>query len=435
MQPYLQRRHTLQKTLQAGVVIIPTAPEQRRNNDCFYPYRFDSNFYYLTGFTEPEAVLVQIIGEHPRALLFCREKHEESEIWDGFRYGPHLAKKQLGFDEAYSIDTLDAQLITLLQNQERIYFPLGQDPVWDKRLIRLLTHLRTQVRSGGKPPAQIIDIREPIHAMRLIKDQVEIDILRHAGHINANAHRRAMQITQPGMYEYEVEASFMHEYYRQGSRFPAYNTIIAGGANACVLHYIDNQALLNDKELILIDAGCEVAGYASDLTRTFPINGRFTSVQKDVYEIVLAAQLAAIDTMKPGNNWGTPQEASLRILVQGLIDLGLCQGSVEGVIENESYRQFYMHRIGHWMGLDVHDAGQYKQDNGQWRTLEAGIVMTIEPGLYIRAAANVPSHLANIGIRIEDDILITATGHENLTIAAPKTVADIEATMAQGLSC
>ena len=428
MQPYLSRRQTLQNILQPGILILPTAPEHIRNHDCLYPYRFDSNFYYLTGFTEPEAVMVHIIGNQPRSILFCREKHEEQEIWQGFRYGPDQAKEIFGFDETYSIDVVDTKLIQLLQNQPRIYFALGQNPVWDKRLIDLLTHTRTQVRSGAYAPTEIIDIRDTLYEMRLIKDSFEVDILRRAGHINAHAHRRAMQMTQAGLYEYAIEAEIIHEYYRHGSRFPAYSTIVASGANACILHYTDNNTQLKDKDLLLIDAGCEIAGYASDITRTFPVSGRFNAVQKAVYEIVLAAQLAAIATMKPGNSCAAPQDVSLRILVQGLIDLGLCQGSVDGLIESGAYRQFYMHRIGHWMGLDVHDPGQYKQ-NDQWRTLEPGMVMTIEPGLYIRPAHNVPAHFENIGIRIEDDILITQTGHEVLSAAAPKTIPEIEDVM------
>jgi Xaa-Pro aminopeptidase len=295
--------------------------------------------------------------------------------------------------------------------------------------MRALNQARTQSK-GESVPSEIKDIRETLHEMRLIKDQVEIEILKRAGHINAGAHRRAMQATQPGLYEYEIEAEILHEYYRHGSRFPAYSNIVASGANACVLHYITNDTLLKAGDLLLIDAGCELEGYASDITRTFPISGRFTAAQKAVYEIVLAAQLAAIETMKPGNSCSAPHEASLRVLVQGLIDLGLCQGSVDGVIESEAYRQFYMHRIGHWMGLDVHDTGQYKQQ-GQWRALTTGMVMTIEPGLYIRPAENVPPALENIGVRIEDDILITATGYDVLSAAAPKTVEEIEAIMAQ----
>jgi Xaa-Pro aminopeptidase len=429
MQLYLQRRQILQETLQPGVIILPTAPEHIRNNDCLYPYRFDSNFYYLTGFTEPEAVMVQVVGAKPQSILFCREKHPEREIWEGLRYGPEQAQTLFGFDEAYSIATLETQLIQLLQNQPCIYFPLGQDTGWDQRLIGIINHIKTQIRSTPAP-TKIVDIRTILHEMRLIKDDIEIDILRQAGNINATAHRRAMQMTQPGLYEYSIEAELLHEYYRQGSRFLAYSSIVAGGANACVLHYTENNAELKQGELLLIDAGCEIAGYASDITRTFPISGQFTPAQKEVYDIVLAAQLAAIEVMQPGNSCVAPEEVALRILVQGLIDLDLCQGSVEGVIESEAYRQFYMHRIGHWMGLDVHDPSPSKQ-HGQWRTLRPGMVMTVEPGLYIRPADNVPRHLENIGIRIEDDVLITPTGCEVLTDAAPKTIAEIEALMSR----
>jgi Xaa-Pro aminopeptidase len=429
MQPYLLRRQTLQELLSPGIIILPTAPERIRNNDCLYPYRFDSNFYYLTGFTEPEAVMVQILGEQPCSLLFCRAKHAEQEIWEGFRYGPDQAKDLFGFDKAYNVADIDTHLIALLKNQPRVYFPLGQDASWDQRLMRILNQARAESK-GKSVSGEIRDIREPLHEMRLIKDDVEIDILRQAANINATAHRRAMQMTQPGLYEYSIEAELLHEYYRQGSRFLAYSSIVAGGANACVLHYTENNAELKQGELLLIDAGCEIAGYASDITRTFPISGQFTPAQKEVYDIVLAAQLAAIEVMQPGNSCVAPEEVALRILVQGLIDLDLCQGSVEGVIESEAYRQFYMHRIGHWMGLDVHDPSPSKQ-HGQWRTLRPGMVMTVEPGLYIRPADNVPRHLENIGIRIEDDVLITPTGCEVLTDAAPKTIAEIEALMSR----
>lgn len=428
MQPYLTRRQHLFEHLQAGVLILPTACEQIRNSDCFYPYRFDSHFYYLTGFTEPEAVLVQIIGENPASILFCRDKHIEREIWEGKRSGPEAAKAQWGFDEAYAIDTLEEKLLLLLQNQTRIYFPLGQNASWDQRMITLLNEVRNNSRNGVPYPTEIIDIRPTIGEMRLIKDQYEITLLKEAARINKDAHCRAMQATKPGLYEYSIEAEILYEYTRQGSRFPAYSTIVAGGENACTLHYIENTCILKDGDLLLIDAGCEIAGYASDVTRTFPINGRFSAAQKDVYDIVLAAQLAAIDAIKPGVAWNHIDEVALRILVQGLIDLKLCQGSIEGVIESGSYRQFYMHKIGHWMGLDVHDTGHYKID-GQWRPLAAGMVTTVEPGLYIRPADNVPPHLANIGIRIEDDILVTAHGYDNLTAAIPKTISDIEAIM------
>lgn len=428
MQPYLSRRQTLSERLLPGVVILPTAAEKIRNNDCFYPYRFDSNFYYLTGFTEPEAVLVQIIGETSTSILFCREKHIEREIWEGKRFGPKAAKATFGFDEAYSIDTFDEKLLSILQNQARVYFPIGQDTAWDTKINTLLNQLRASSRNGNTFPTEIIDPRRTVGEMRLIKDKQEILLLKEAARINKEAHCKAMQATKAGLFEYSIEAELLYEYTRQGSRFPAYSTIVASGANSCVLHYIENNAPLKEGELLLIDAGCEVGGYASDVTRTFPINGKFNAAQKEIYEIVLAAQLAAIAAVKSNEPWNKPHELALRILVQGLIDLKLCQGSIDSVIETRAYQQFYMHKTSHWMGLDVHDAGLYTLNDSP-RKLSPGMVLTIEPGLYLAKAENVPSHFADIGIRIEDDILVTLTGSENLSASIPKTVEEIEAIM------
>jgi Xaa-Pro aminopeptidase len=431
MSPYQQRRQRLQDELPAGILILPTAPEQTRNNDCEYPYRFDSNFYYLTGFTEPEAVLVQVIGDNPKTILFCRDKHEDKEIWYGYRCGPEKAKEAYQVDETYSIESFDEKIAELLVGQTQVYFPIGQYADWDQRLTKAMNHVRAQARNGTQAPSIITDIRETLGEMRVLKDSFEVSVLRRAAKINTRAHRRAMQMARPGLYEYSIEAELMYEYYRHGSRFPAYTNIVAAGANSCILHYVENNAPLKDGDLLLIDAGCELEGYASDITRTFPVNGKFTAEQKAVYEIVLAANQAGIEAMQPGNRWSAPHEAALNILAQGLIDLGLCEGTVDGVIESEAYKQFYMHKIGHWMGLDVHDAGQYKRLD-QWRIFQPGIVMTIEPGLYIRPAPNVPENFANIGIRIEDDILVTETGYENLTLEAPKSISDIENLMRRG---
>lgn len=428
MQPYSARRQTLSEKLGPGVVILPTAPERVRSNDCFYPYRFDSNFYYLTGFTEPEAVLIQIIDDKNTSILFCRDKHTEQEIWEGKRAGPEAAKTTFGFDEAYPIDILEEKLLSILQNQTRIYFPLGQHSEWDTRIVKLLNQLRTTVRNSVTLPSEIVDIRPYLGEMRLIKDEQEILLLKEAAHINKDAHCKAIRSTKAGLFEYSIEAELLYEYTRQGSRSPAYNTIVASGANACILHYTENNALLKEGELLLIDAGCEIGGYASDVTRTLPINGRFSAAQKEVYEIVLAAQLTAIAAVKPNEPWNKPHELALRVLVQGLIDLKLCRGSIDSVIETLAYQQFYMHKTSHWMGLDVHDAGLYTT-NGNPRKLSPGMVMTIEPGLYLAKAENVPLHFADIGIRIEDDVLVTATGNENLSAAIPKTVREIEAMM------
>jgi Xaa-Pro aminopeptidase len=427
--PHLQsRRATLASRMGQGVAIIPTAAEALRNRDTHYPYRYDSYFYYLTGFTEPEAVIVVIAGDTPKSILFCRDKDMEREIWDGFRHGPAGALAEFGVDEAYSISELDTRIPALLANQPELYFSLGADVAWDQRVTGWINQLRSQGRAGVSAPAAIRDVRALLDEMRLIKSPQEIATMRRAAVISAEAHARAMQATSPGKHEYEIEAELLHTFYRHGSQYPAYTSIVAGGANACVLHYIANNAPLNDGDLLLIDAGCELDGYASDITRTFPVNGRFSGAQKDVYELVLAAQYAAIAQVNPQSHWNAPHEAALKVLAQGFIDLGLCRGTVDAVLESGDYRQFYMHRTGHWLGLDVHDAGEYKRD-GEWRTLQPGMVLTVEPGCYIRPADGVPEAFWNIGIRIEDDALVTAEGCDIITEAAPKTVAAIEELM------
>ena len=430
-QKFKDRRHVFATRMEAGIAIIPTAPEQLRNRDAHYPYRFDSYFHYLTGFREPEAVLVMIAASCDTAakhILFCREKNLEREIWDGFRYGPDAAKEVFGFDEAYPIGQLDELLPKLLTNQPAVYAAFGQDQAWNQRIIDWLNQVREQSRTGVASPAEIHDYRTVLDDMRLIKGSDELQIMQRAADISTQAHQRAMQTTCPGMREYEIEAELLYTFYRHGAQAPAYTSIVAGGANACVLHYVDNNAELKSGDLLLIDAGCELDGYASDITRTFPINGRFTPQQRDVYQLVLAAQLEAIEQVKPGNRWNDPHQAALRVLAQGFLDLGLCHGSVDAILETEDYKSFYMHKTGHWLGMDVHDVGEYKQQ-GDWRVFQSGMVLTVEPGCYIRPADNVPEHFWNIGIRIEDDVLVTQTGHEILTTAAPKTIPAIEELM------
>ena len=425
---YPDRRKRLQTQMQRGIAVIPTAPEVVRNADAHYDYRHDSHFYYLTGFSEPDAVVVLVAGEKMQTILFCREKNAEREVWDGFRYGPDAASEKFGFDAAYPIAQLDEKLNELMGNQPVLYYPIGADASWDARIIKLREAVKAKARSGIRAPDEIRDVRQLLNEMRLIKDVQEQDIMRRAAKISCEAHRRAMRFTRPGQHEYEVEAELLHEFCRHGARQPAYTSIVAGGANACTLHYVGNNASLNAGDLLLIDAGCELGGYASDITRTFPVNGRFSAAQKDVYEIVLAAQAAAIHAAQPGRLWNAPHEAALRILARGFIDLKLCSGSVESVLETESYKQFYMHRTGHWLGMDVHDVGEYKSGE-QWRPLQPGMVLTVEPGCYIRPTDGIPKELWNIGIRIEDDVLITARGSEVLTLDAPKTVKDIEEVM------
>ena len=427
---YAERRRRLMAAMGQGVAIVPTAPEAVRNGDAHYPYRFDSSFYYLTGFAEPEAVLV-LDATQGKSVLFCRDKNPEREIWDGFRHGPQGAREGFGFDEAYTVEELDQRMPELLGNQPVLYQGFGRDAAFDARVSGWLNAVRAKTRTGISAPATLTDVNRLIDEMRLFKDAHEADLLREAGRISAAGHVAAMRATRPGRFEYQVEAEILSVFGRYGARYPSYESIVAGGANACVLHYVGNQCELRDGELLLIDAGCEYRGYAGDISRTFPVNGRFSPAQKAVYEVVLEAQLAAIARFRPGARWNEAADASLAVLVRGLIDLGLLQGSVEANIESEAYRQFYMHRIGHWLGLDVHDVGDYKQA-GEWRTYQPGMVTTVEPGLYIRPADNVPAEFHNIGIRIEDDVLITESGCEVLTAGVPKTVADIEALMAEG---
>lgn len=426
---HVKRRQRLVKQLKQGIVLLPTALERTRNADSHYDYRWDSYFYYLTGFREPEAVLALVLGKKPRAILFCREKNLEREIWDGFRFGPQLAREAFSFDEAYPIGELDQRVADLMANQSTLHTPVGWDAAWDLRVTQWLNTVRARARAGISAPTEIRDVRAALNGMRLIKDETELAIMRRAASISGAAHARAMRAAKNGMREYQVEAELLHEFVKNGARSPAYGSIVASGANACVLHYRENSAQLRKGDLLLIDAGCELDSYASDITRTFPIGAKFTGPQRDIYELVLESQLAAIKAVKPGAEFNAYHDAATKVLVQGLLDLKLCKGSVNAVLENESYKQFYMHRTGHWLGLDVHDAGDYKQ-SGKWVKLKPGMVLTVEPGCYIRPADNVPKAFWNIGVRIEDDVLVTAKGREVLTADCPKSVKDIEALVA-----
>jgi Xaa-Pro aminopeptidase len=428
---HAERRRRLAAAIGEGIAVIPTAPERTRNRDSHYPYRYDSYFYYLTGFQEPEAVLVLAGGAVPRSILYCREKNPERETWDGFRHGPEGARERLGFDEAHAIGTLDGAMPALLANQAALWYPVGADAEWDARAMRWLNAVRANARAGVAAPQALHDVYAPLDDMRLVKDSHELAVMRRAAVISAAAHRRAMLAARPGRREYEVEAELLHEFRVSGAQFPAYSPIVAGGANACVLHYVQNDAPLAEGALLLIDAGCELEGYAADITRTFPVNGRFSGAQRAVYEIVLAAQRAAMDQVRAGRAWNEPHDAAVRVLAQGMIDLKLLAGGLDEVLEKETYKRFYMHRTGHWLGLDVHDAGDYKRA-GAWRTLAPGMVLTVEPGLYIRAAEDVPEPLRDIGVRIEEDVLVTAGECEVLTAAAPKAIAEIEALIRDG---
>lgn len=423
----LARRQQLLARLGDGVAILPTAPELIRNRDAHHAYRFDSYFWYLTGFPEPEAVVVLVGGAQPQSILFCREKNEEREIWDGYRYGPQAAAEAFGFDAAYPIAELEQRLPELIANRDALWHSLGHDPVWDAKIAAALNAVRNQSRAGKRPPKAIHDLRAVLDTMRLTKDASELELMRQSAAIASAGHARAMRACRPGMAEYELEAELTYEFRRRGAEAHAYPPIVAGGANACVLHYVENNRLLPEHGLVLIDAGCEVQGYASDITRTFPVNGKFSAAQRDCYEIVLAAQAAAIAATRPGAAFMAPHDAAVQVLVQGMIALGLLQGTVEGNIENEDYKRFYMHRTGHWLGLDVHDAGEYKQGD-DWMPLAPGMTLTVEPGLYIRPGEGVPQHLAGIGIRIEDDVVVTDTGCEVYT-TAPRSITEIEETM------
>lgn len=456
---YEKRRAAVARALKAaggGIAVLPTAPELARNRDSDYAYRHDSYFYYLTGFSEPGAWLV--ITADGRSTLFCRPKDLEREIWDGIRLGPKAAPGALGVDAAFSADTLDEKMPLLLQNQKAVWFPFATHAGLETQVDGWLGKVRARIRFGAECPQSQHDLCKLLDEMRLVKDAHEVAILRRAGKISAGAHVRAMQtsaamLRQPvpgGLREYHLEAELLHEFRRNGSQWPAYTSIVAAGANACVLHYRAGDAELKSGDLCLIDAGCELDGYASDITRTFPANGKFTPAQRRLYDIVLAAQDAAVKVTRPGKRFMDPHDAATRVLAQGMLDTGLLDkkkhGKVDDVLESGAYRQFYMHRTGHWMGMDVHDCGDYTEPGskpreekdalGQTvmrkpsRILRPGMLTTIEPGIYVRPAKGVPREFWNIGIRIEDDALVTAKGCELLTRGVPVDADEIEALMA-----
>ncbi|MFZ6726824.1 aminopeptidase P N-terminal domain-containing protein [Undibacterium sp. MH2W] len=441
------RRQQLMALMRAqggGVAIIPTAREWTRNSDNTFPFRHDSYFYYLSGFTEPEAVIVLVANStEESAMLFCRDKDVEREIWDGFRYGPAAAQATFGFDAAYSINDINAIMPGVLSDAATLFYSNAAEPHLDAQLQQWLQDVRAKNRTGISPPAVTVDVRVLLDEMRLFKDHVEIALMQRAASISGAAHTRAMRSARPGQFEYELEAELLYEFRRNGAQSPAYGSIVAAGANACVLHYQSNQAQINDGDLVLIDAGCEYDSYAADITRTFPVNGRFTPAQKTLYDIVLAAQTAALACAKPGARYMDGHHAAVRVLTEGMLETGLLDkqqvGSVDDAISSLAYREFYMHGTGHWLGLDVHDVGLYREnrviaDEKPYRQLEAGMVITIEPGMYVRPADHVPKEFWNIGIRIEDDILITADGHVNFSRDTPKTVSEIESEMRQSHS-
>ncbi len=412
------------------VAILPTASIKIRNRDAEYPYRPDSDFYYLTGFSEPEAVAVLAPGrKHGEYILFCREKDPEMEIWHGRRAGLQGACERHGAEDAFPIGDIDDILPGLLENCGRVFYTMGSDAQFDQKVIGWVNQLRIKARSGVHTPGEFVALDHLLHDMRLYKSRGEIKAMRKAARISVEAHKRAMRLSEPGLMEYELEAELLHGFKKHGCA-PAYTSIVGGGANGCVLHYVENNAKLNNKELVLIDAGAEFDSYASDITCTFPINGRFTAVQKALYELVLAAQQAAIKKVAPGNHWNDPHIAAIKILTKGLVKLGILKGQPAKLIKDEAYRRFYMHRTGHWLGMDVHDVGDYKVMD-QWRVLEPGMVMTVEPGIYIPAGTKgVAKKWWDIGIRLEDDVLVTRDGHDVLTKRLPRTVEEIESFMA-----
>ena len=446
---YQERRNALAKQIHAktgsGVAVISTAPEVARNRDSEFPYRHDSDFFYLTGFEEPGATLVMAVKTSGKdyevqSHLFCRPKDPEREIWDGIRLGPEAAPTALGVEYAHSNQELDRKLGELLADQDAVYIRLAESAEADRRLRHWMKQVRSQARSGINSPSEFHDVEAFIHEMRLFKDAQEIDTMRRAAAISARAHIRAMQVCKPGIREYQLEAELLHEFRNSGAQSVAYNSIVAGGANSCILHYRAGSTELRSGDLCLIDAGCELDGYASDITRTFPVNGKFSGPQRALYDITLAAQEAAIAVAKPGNTFMQPHEATLKVLTQGLLDEKLLKlselGSLENAIETGAYRRFYMHRTSHWLGMDVHDVGSYREptegsskEDKPWRSLKDGMVITIEPGLYIRPADDIDEAFWNIGIRIEDDAVINSSGCELISRGVPVKADEIEALM------
>lgn len=431
-QEFARRRKRLMDMMEPNsIAILPAAPERTRSRDTEYPYRQDSDFYYLCGFTEPDAVLVLIPErEHGEYVMFCRERDREKETWNGYRAGPEGACSDFGADDAFPIDDIDDILPGLVEGRERVYYSMGRDQDFDHQVMSWINTIRARVRAGAIPPGEFLDLEHFLHDMRLYKSAEEIRLMKRSGKISAAAHVRAMKACRPGLYEYQLQAEIEHEFATQGARYPAYNTIVGGGRNGCILHYVDNQSQLRDGDLVLIDAGSEFEYYAADITRTFPVNGKFSAEQKALYEITLQAQEAAFAAIAPGRHWEEPHDAAVRVITEGLVELGLLRGDVDELLESEAYKEFYMHRTGHWLGLDVHDVGDYRV-GGQWRVLEPGMCMTVEPGIYVAVDnVNVEERWRGIGIRIEDDVQVTRTGCQILTAGVPKTVAEIEALMA-----
>ncbi len=432
MNPKVHARHRKQLLRMLGVgsiAILPAAPVRCRNRDVDYPYRQDSDFFYLSGFEEQEAVIVLVPGrKNGEYILFCRDKDEEQEIWHGRRAGPEGVIENFAADDAFPIDDIDDILPGLMEHCERVYHTMGLAPEFDKRVMDWVNLLRKQSRAGGSVPYEFVSLDYLLHDMRLYKSRDELRLMKKAAKISVEAHKKAMQICKPGVNECELDAIIMYEFQRNGATW-AYPSIVGGGANSCILHYTENNQPLNDGELVLIDAGCEVGGYDADITRSFPVNGKFSEAQKEIFDCVAEANLAAIKEVKPGNHWNDPHLAAVKSLTKGMINIGLLKGTLSKLIKNEAYKKYFMHRTGHWLGMDVHDVGDYKVED-EWRLLEPGMVLTIEPGLYIPQGSRGAKRWWNIGVRIEDDVVVTKKGHEVLTDGLPKTTEEIEAIMA-----
>ncbi|MBA3661274.1 MAG: Xaa-Pro aminopeptidase [Gammaproteobacteria bacterium] len=431
MNEYAKRRKALmQEVGDRAIVILHSAPEISRNGDALYDFRQNSDFYYLTGFEEPEAVLVlaphRAEGEY---ILFNRQRNKDKEIWHGPRAGQDGACSHFLANQSFPIEQFEELLPELLSDRESIHYPIGQNEILDQIILRAMNEIKAKIRGGMEFPTTFVDVGPSLHEMRLFKTPQEIKLMQRAVDISHEGHVRAMKACKPAMHEYELEAEFRYACFRQGARSTAYSSIVGAGKNSCVLHYVSNNNKIENGDLILIDAGAEYQNYASDITRTFPANGQFTKEQRQIYELVLASQLAAIKTIKPGESFLAAQHTIVEILTAGLVELGLLKGDVEELIEQQAYFPFYMHRSGHWLGLDVHDVGRYKINN-KWRTLEPGMVLTVEPGLYIAADSGAPKRFHNIGVRIEDNVLVTEAGHTVLSQAIPKTIEEIEAIMA-----
>jgi Xaa-Pro aminopeptidase len=429
-----RRKHLAQRLKKNSVALIASAPARIRNRDTEYPYRQHSDFFYLTGFDEPEAVAVLAPGRaQGEFVLFCREYDPEKAIWTGKHAGLDGARAQFGADEAFPIAELDQQLPEILADRERVYFHIGYDSGLDGRVMAAVNAVRGRARAGVQAPYEFVALEHVLHELRLVKAPVELELMRKAAAASVLAHRRAMRACKHGRYEYEIEAELLHEFGLHGCRSPAYPCIVAGGQNACILHYTQNDQKLRDGDLLLIDAGAEFGCYAADITRTFPVSGKFSESQRLIYELVLEAQAAALAEVRPGHRWIEPHDAAVKTLTKGLVKLGLLQGKVAKLIKEETYKKFFMHRTGHWLGMDVHDVGAYKV-GGKWRELEPGMVLTVEPGLYIAPdCTDVDPRWRGIGVRIEDDALVTKDGCEILTDGLPKSVAEIEAFMAEAV--